>query len=96
MRFCKRDPSPGGPRLAANKPRHSVGKGLRGKSITSSDVSTHLRSGQKKARGGDIDAETPFSAISRSNWSPESPELRPLLKADCSWRKFNNPILNNK
>ena len=26
-------------------------------------------------------AETPLSAISRFNWSPESPEARPLLKA---------------
>src|SRR5439155_388912 len=33
-------------------------------------------------------AETPFSAISRSNWSPESAEVRMLLKAprrDGSW-----------
>ena len=28
-----------------------------------------------------IFAETPLSAISRFNWSPESPEARPLLKA---------------
>jgi hypothetical protein len=27
-----------------------------------------------------IFAETPLSAISRFNWSPESPEVRPLLK----------------
>src|SRR4051812_25535364 len=30
---------------------------------------------------GRIFAETPFSAIFRSNWSPESPEVRPLFKS---------------
>jgi hypothetical protein len=43
---------------------------VKAKPITSSDVST------PKA----FDAETPFSAISRSNWSPESAEVRPLLQ----------------
>jgi hypothetical protein len=40
-------------------------------------LSTELRSRLK----GLAFAETPLSAISRFNWSPESPEARPLLKA---------------
>jgi hypothetical protein len=40
-------------------------------------LSTELRSRLK----GLTFAETPLSAISRLNWSPESPEARPLLKA---------------
>jgi hypothetical protein len=46
--------------------------------ITSSDVSTHL---QPNWKADWIFAETPLSAISRFNWSPESPEARQLLKA---------------
>jgi hypothetical protein len=48
--------------------------------ITSPDVSTHLRPSSKGPRGWTF-AETPLNAISRSNWSPESAEVRPLLKA---------------
>src|SRR5437764_5087360 len=33
--------------------------------------------------GGLTFAETPLSAISRFNWSPESTKARPLLKAPC-------------
>src|SRR5947209_396623 len=50
-------------------------------SITSSDVSTHFRSVLKSRLGGLTFAEAPPSAISRSNWSPESAEVRPLFKA---------------
>ena len=35
----------------------------------------------EKPVGGLTFAETPFSAISRFTWSPESPEARPLFKA---------------
>jgi hypothetical protein len=37
--------------------------------------------GLKKAGGDGIDAETPFSAISRSNWSPESTEVEAALQS---------------
>ena len=40
-----------------------------------------LSAGLKNRLGGLTFAETPLSAISRFNWSPESPEARPLLKA---------------
>jgi hypothetical protein len=58
--------------------------------ITLPDVSTHLRPGSKAGRGGLTFAEAPLSAISRSNWSPESAEGWPLFKApredDSSFR----------
>jgi hypothetical protein len=50
-------------------------------SITSSDVSTHFRPVLKSRLGGLTFAEAPPSAISRSNWSPESAEVRPLQGA---------------
>src|SRR5438046_6222530 len=50
-------------------------------SITSSDVSTHFRPVLKSRLGGLTFAEAPPNAISRSNWSPESAEVRPLFKA---------------
>ena len=50
-------------------------------SITSSDVSTHFRPVLKSRLGGLTFAEAPPSAISRSNWSPESAQVRPLFKA---------------
>jgi len=40
-----------------------------------------LSAGLKNRLKGLAFAETPLSAISRFNWSPESPEARPLLKA---------------
>ena len=46
--------------------------------VTSSDVSTYLRPSWK-ALGGWTFAETPLSAISRLNWSPESTKARPLF-----------------
>ncbi len=49
-------------------------------SITSSDVSTHFRPVLKSRLGGLTFAEAPPSAISGSNWSPESAEVRPLSK----------------
>jgi hypothetical protein len=49
--------------------------------ITSSDVSTHFRPVLKSRLGGLTFAEAPFSAISRSNWSPESAEVRLLFRA---------------
>jgi hypothetical protein len=55
--------------------------------ITSSDSFNLFSARLNKPRGW-IFAETPFSAISRSNWSPESAEVRPLFKApreDGSW-----------
>src|SRR6266487_6005133 len=59
-------------------------------SITSSDVSTHFRPVLKSRLGGLTFAEAPPSAISRSNWSPESAEVRSLFKApredDSSFR----------
>ena len=61
---------------------------VKSSSITSSDVSTHFRPVLKSRLGGLTFAEAPLSAISRSNWSPESAEVRPLLKApreDGSW-----------
>jgi hypothetical protein len=39
----------------------------------------NLSSARPNSRRGWIFAETPFSAISRSNWSPESAEVRSLL-----------------
>ena len=48
----------------------------------------NLSSARLNKPQGWIFAETPFSAISRSNWSPESAEGRPLFKApreDGSW-----------
>src|SRR5947208_1629538 len=62
------------------KARHSLGNGLRSKSITSSEVSTYLRPGSSRL-GSLTFAEAPFSAISRFNWSPESAEMRPLLQS---------------
>jgi len=56
-------------------------------SITSSDSFNLSSAGLNKPQGW-IFAETPFSAISRSKWSPESAEVRPLFKApreDRSW-----------
>src|SRR5882724_1703763 len=44
--------------------------------------------GLKSRLGSLTFAEAPLSAISRFNWSPESAEVRPLLKAPCedgSW-----------
>jgi hypothetical protein len=49
--------------------------------ITSSDSFNASSAGIRKARWGWIDTETPFSAISRSNWSPDSAEVRPLLQS---------------
>ena len=48
-------------------------------SITSSDSFT-LSSARLNKPQGWISAETPFSAIPRSNWSPESADVRPLLQ----------------
>src|SRR4029453_4305181 len=48
---------------------------IRGSNASSAGVKSWL--------GGLTFAETPFSAISRSNWSPESAEVRPLFKAPC-------------
>jgi len=39
----------------------------------------HLRAGLIEF-GSWTFAETPFSAISRFNWSPESAEMRPLFR----------------
>ena len=64
-------------------------------SITSSDVSTHFRPVLESRLGGLTFAEAPPSAISRSNWSPESAEVRPLFKApredDSSFRADLEP-----
>src|SRR5438067_9046243 len=49
--------------------------------ITLPDVSAHLRAGLKSRLGSLTFAETPLSAISRFNWSPESAEVRPLFQA---------------
>ena len=54
---------------------------VKSSSITSSDVSTHFRPVPKSRLGGLTFAEAPLSAISRFNWSPESPEARRLFKA---------------
>ena len=58
--------------------------------IASSEASTHFRAGLKGRLEGLTFAETPLSAISRSNWSPESAQVRPLFKApredDSSFR----------
>ena len=51
------------------------------------------------ARGGRIFAGTPFSAISRFSWSPESTEARRLLKApreDGSWFHAGLEHLNQR
>src|SRR5206468_7723755 len=59
--------------------------------------------GLKSRLGGLTFAEAPLSAISRSNWRPESAEVRPLFKAsredDSSFRADleqltanNNPV----
>src|SRR5260370_3972786 len=63
------------------KARHSLGNGLRRKSITSSEVSTYLRPGLKSRLGGLTFAEAPFSAISRFNWSPSQPKRGRFFKA---------------
>jgi hypothetical protein len=69
-------------------------------SITSSDVSTHFRPVLKSRLGGLTFAEAPPSAISRSNWSPESAEGRPLFKApredDSSFRADLEQSTSNK
>jgi hypothetical protein len=69
-------------------------------SITSSDVSTHFRPVLKSRLGGLTFAEAPLSAISRSNWSPESAEGRPLFKApredDSSFRADLEQSTSNK
>jgi len=79
--------TPRGLRSARNKARQIVAILIKTFSITSSDVSTYLRRGWIGRRGWTF-AETPPNAISRSNWSPESAELRPLCKASLeegSW-----------
>src|SRR5260370_10672477 len=58
-----------------------VGVLVKTPSITSSEVSTQFRPVPKSRLGGLTFAEAPLSAISRSNWSPESAEVRPLFKA---------------
>jgi hypothetical protein len=69
-------------------------------SITSSDVSTHFRPVLKSRLGGLTFAEAPPSAISRSNWSLESAEVRPLFKApredDSSFRADLEQSTSNK
>jgi hypothetical protein len=51
------------------------------KLIASSDVLTHFRPVLKSRLGGSTFAEAPLSAITRSDWSPESADVRPLFKA---------------
>ena len=59
-----------------------------------------LSAGSEKPVGGLTFAETPLSAISRSNWSPESAEVRPLFKAsredDSSFRADLEQLTSNK
>jgi hypothetical protein len=73
---------------------------VKSSSITSSDVSTHFRPVLKSRLGGLTFAEAPPSAISRSNWSPESAEVRPLFKApredDSSFRADLEQSTSNK
>jgi hypothetical protein len=53
---------------------------LKSSLITSHDVLTHFQPGLKGGLRGLTFAETPLSAISRFNWSPESAEMRPLFQ----------------
>ncbi len=59
-----------------------------------------LSAGSEKPVGGLTFAETPLSAISRFNWSPESAEVRPLFEApredDSSFRAELERLTSNE
>jgi hypothetical protein len=73
--------------------------------ITSSDVSNASSAGLKKRVGVDFALGPPLYAISRSNWSPESAEVRLLLGRSLAegvpgsartGLQFNNPTSNDE